>query len=103
MDGAAVTSESLITESVIDEYDRYGAVCLRRAFVPEWQAEIDEHEILSWDLELGDCIAFSGLVLHGVMPTEHSRTSRRFSTRWAGDAVFFSRGGSAREARGRPA
>jgi ectoine hydroxylase-related dioxygenase (phytanoyl-CoA dioxygenase family) len=244
VDGAAVTSESLITESVIDEYDRYGAVCLRRAFAPEWVTEIDagldevlgrqvtnlapkphdqpsgfnmhqfrwrdvhhlqsfvlhspaaaiagrllrahkvnfledasfvadagvpgrtdwhqdlpcynvtgkmlsiwmplqplsrkeglrlvagshkwgklyspfaegdnrpgynrvpeinenEHEIISWDLELGDCVAFSGLVLHGVMPTEHSRSSRRFSTRWAGDAVFFSRGGvcsrSARE------
>ncbi len=203
MDRMAVTAESLITETVVEEYDRNGGVCLRRAFDPEWVEEVkvgldavlgrrtgnlapkphdqpdgfnmhqfrwrdvrqlerfvlhspaaaiagrllragkmlsvwmplqplsrteglrlvagshkwgklftpfsagenrpgyepvpeideQEHQILSFDLDPGDCIAFSGLVLHGVMPTDHSRGSRRFSTRWSGDAVFFSRGG----------
>jgi len=65
----------------------------RPGYEPVPEIDEQEHQILSFDLDPGDCIAFSGLVLHGVMPTDHSRGSRRFSTRWSGDAVFFSRGG----------
>jgi hypothetical protein len=55
--------------------------------------DLDGERVLSWDLEPGDCVAFSALTLHAVLPTAGTRGSRRFSTRWAGDAVFYARGG----------
>src|SRR6266852_3256557 len=40
VDRFAVTAESPITETVVEEYDRNGGVCLRRAFDPQWVEEV---------------------------------------------------------------
>jgi ectoine hydroxylase-related dioxygenase (phytanoyl-CoA dioxygenase family) len=61
--------------------------------VPDIDAARQEHEILSWDLEPGDCIVFHMKTLHGAPGTAEHRSRRRaFSTRWLGDdAVFATR------------
>jgi ectoine hydroxylase-related dioxygenase (phytanoyl-CoA dioxygenase family) len=61
--------------------------------VPDIDSRRDEYEILSWDLEPGDCIVFHMKSLHGAPGTaEHRFRRRAFSTRWLGDdAVFATR------------
>lgn len=62
--------------------------------IPNFDAERDQHKILSWDLAPGDAIAFHFLTVHGA-PANQSNTRRRgFSARWMGDdAVFAPRSG----------
>lgn len=57
--------------------------------------DIDEgtSRVLSWDLDAGDAVVFSGLSLHAVTRKERGTLSRRFSSRWVGDAVFRKRAG----------
>ena len=61
--------------------------------VPDIDAHPDQYELLSWDLEPGDCIVFHMLTVHGAPDTRALKTRRRgFSTRWLGDdAVFATR------------
>ncbi|MCB1812768.1 MAG: phytanoyl-CoA dioxygenase family protein [Candidatus Competibacteraceae bacterium] len=61
--------------------------------VPDIDAERDQHRILAWDLQPGDCIVFHMLTLHGAPATAELNTRRRgFATRWLGDdAVYAAR------------
>ncbi len=60
--------------------------------LPDIDADRDRHRILSWDLEPGDAVAFSALVLHGARGnTSGDRRRRALSTRWAGDDARFVR------------
>ena len=63
--------------------------------IPDIEANRDQYEILSWDLELGDCIVFHFKTLHGGSGNLSQRSRRRaFSSRWIGDdAVFADRFG----------
>ena len=63
--------------------------------IPDIEANRDQYEILSWDLELGDCIVFHFKTLHGGAGNLSQRARRRaFSSRWIGDdAVFADRSG----------
>ena len=63
--------------------------------VPDIDGNRDRYEIVSWDLEPGDCIAFHMRALHGAPHTAQLTTRRRaFSTRWLGDdAVYATRPG----------
>ena len=63
--------------------------------LPDIEANRDQYEILSWDLELGDCIVFHFKTLHGGPGNLSQRARRRaFSSRWIGDdAVFADRSG----------
>ncbi len=67
----------------------------RFAPVPDIEADRDRHEILAWDLEPGDCVAFHPLTLHGSAGnSEKSRRRRALSTTWLGDdAVYGERPG----------
>ena len=57
------------------------------AEVPDIEAERDAYEILGWELEPGDAVAFGMLTLHAAAG---SRTRRRaFSLRLIGDDVTF--------------
>lgn len=64
--------------------------------VPDIEAERGQHDILGWEMEPGDAVAFDFRTLHGA-PANASDTRRRVvSFRWVGaDAVFGSRPGSA--------
>lgn len=58
--------------------------------VPDIEGDRDAYEILSWDLEPGDAIAFNFLTLHGAPPnTSATRWRRAFSSRWVGDDARF--------------
>ena len=63
--------------------------------IPDIDANRNQYEILSWDLDLGDCIVFHFKTLHGGSgnPSQYARR-RAFSSRWIGDdAVFADRPG----------
>ena len=58
--------------------------------VPDIDARRDDYDILSWDLERGDCIVFHMRTVHGAPATAGLKTRRRgFSTRWLGDDARF--------------
>ena len=44
--------------------------------IPDFDAQKDEHDFLSWDLKAGDAIAFHYLTVHGA-PANTSRQTRR--------------------------
>jgi ectoine hydroxylase-related dioxygenase (phytanoyl-CoA dioxygenase family) len=61
-----------------------------RMAMPDFNAVRDAHEILGWELELGDAIAFHFGTIHGAPATTHSVNRRRvFSARWVGDGTVF--------------
>jgi len=58
--------------------------------IPDVDAQRETLELLSWDLELGDCIVFHMRTIHGAPSTIGLKTRRRgFSTRWLGDDARF--------------
>ncbi len=58
--------------------------------IPDIDNDRDNLEILSWQLEPGDCIVFHMRTIHGAPPTTGLKTRRRgFSTRWLGDDARF--------------
>jgi ectoine hydroxylase-related dioxygenase (phytanoyl-CoA dioxygenase family) len=63
--------------------------------MPDISASRDAYRILSWDLALGDCIAFDFMTVHGAAGNLTAGSRRAFSTRWFGeDAVYADRGGA---------
>ncbi len=57
--------------------------------VPDIEGNPDQFEVLVWDLEPGDCIAFDFRTLHGTTAGEVKRRRRAVSTRWFGDDVRY--------------
>ncbi len=54
--------------------------------IPDFDGQRDEHELLAWDLDLGDCIFFHGLAVHGAPGNPSSQGRRRaYATRWLGE------------------
>ena len=58
--------------------------------IPNIDEDEDEFNLLSWELELGDCIVFNMKTIHGA-PATIGMTNRRrgYSTRWLGDDACF--------------
>jgi ectoine hydroxylase-related dioxygenase (phytanoyl-CoA dioxygenase family) len=56
---------------------------------PDIDAERDRHDILGWELEPGDCIAFHALTLHGAPGNRSNHRRRVVSARWTGDDARF--------------
>ena len=63
--------------------------------MPDFDAERARHEILRFDMEPGDVLAFHGLVVHaGTANTTGARTRRAYTVRYAsGDARYFDTSG----------
>ena len=58
--------------------------------VPDVDGHPERYEIVCWDLNPGDCIAFHMLTLHGAPGNRSLATSRRvLVTRWVGDDARF--------------
>jgi ectoine hydroxylase-related dioxygenase (phytanoyl-CoA dioxygenase family) len=55
--------------------------------VPDIDAELEDHSILQWELEPGDCIVFHMRALHAA--TGSSRRRRVFSARYVGDDIRY--------------
>ncbi|MFO0996604.1 MAG: phytanoyl-CoA dioxygenase family protein [Alphaproteobacteria bacterium] len=66
--------------------------------MPDIEAERARHDIATFDMEPGDCIAFQGLVVHGAPGNARQAHQRRaLSTIWLGDdATFVERPGPVR-------
>ena len=60
--------------------------------IPDFDSQLSNYEVLSWDLNPGDCIAFNFLTVHGA-PGNSSKISRRraFAARFTGDDVRYIR------------
>jgi ectoine hydroxylase-related dioxygenase (phytanoyl-CoA dioxygenase family) len=58
--------------------------------IPDIDAQREDYNILSWDMQPGDCLVFHMRTVHGAPATAHIETRRRgFSTRWLGDDARF--------------
>ena len=58
--------------------------------LPDIEARREDYDILSWEVEPGDCIVFHMLTLHRAPATARLATRRRaFSTRWLGDDAVY--------------
>jgi ectoine hydroxylase-related dioxygenase (phytanoyl-CoA dioxygenase family) len=61
-----------------------------RAAAPDIEARRENFSILSWDVEPGDCLAFTGMVFHGARGNHAKvRPLRALAARWAGDDARF--------------
>lgn len=77
----------------VDNQDHPSAEAGFRA-VPDVDAERSRYQILSWDLQPGDCIVFHALTLHGAPGNQLPQRRRAFVSRWTGeDARFVLRAG----------
>ena len=58
----------------------------RFEMIPDFDAQRDQHDLLSWDLDLGDCIYFHALTVHGAPGNPQPQGRRRaYTTRWLGE------------------
>ena len=58
--------------------------------IPDIDTHRDDYDLLSWDLQAGDCIVFHMRTIHGAPATAGLKSRRRgFSTRWLGDDARF--------------
>ena len=57
--------------------------------IPDFEAERAQHRILSWQLAVGDCIAFHGLTVHGAPENLSTHRRRAFSARFTGEDARF--------------
>ncbi len=54
--------------------------------LPDIDANVENFEILGWDLEPGDCLVFQAMIVHGSAGNLSSTNRRRaWATRWTGD------------------
>jgi len=68
--------------------------------IPDIEEDRSSFDILSWDLELGDCVVFDSRIIHSAPPVHASAPRRRaLSTRWAGDGCVYSLQGKCAQAR----
>ncbi len=77
-DGSAV-----VTDDHTDDGTR------RYEIVPDIDAEIADHRVLSWDVEPGDVIAFHYRTLHDAPGNQLTTRRRAVSLRWLGDDATF--------------
>lgn len=66
--------------------------------MPDIDADRGAYDIMSWDVEPGDCVAFHGSTVHGAAGVSATAGRRAFSTCWMGDDARY----AARPSAGRP-
>jgi ectoine hydroxylase-related dioxygenase (phytanoyl-CoA dioxygenase family) len=63
----------------------------RWTILPDIDDRREHYPIIGWALELGDCLVFHGLTLHGAPGNSQKMRRRVLSTRWTGDDATFAR------------
>lgn len=53
--------------------------------LPDIEADRSAYDIVSWDLEPGDCVVFQAMLVHGAPANPSAGRRRVLSTRWLGD------------------
>ncbi|KAG6556622.1 hypothetical protein Mapa_001563 [Marchantia paleacea] len=73
------------------DQDRYKAANVTPlSEVPDIDRMLDQVELLTWDLEPGDCLVHHSFSVHGAPGISSSGNRRRaYATRWVGDAVRY--------------
>ena len=62
----------------------------RHVPIPDFDVERDQHELISFDLEPGDALAFHALTVHASYPnTTRDRQRRAYSMRFTGEEVRY--------------
>ena len=63
--------------------------------MPDIEGKRGDYDIVSFDLNLGDCIVFQGMITHGAPGNSSTKHRRRaYATRWLGDdAKYITRPG----------
>ncbi|MBB5214721.1 phytanoyl-CoA dioxygenase family protein [Parapusillimonas granuli] len=56
--------------------------------IPDIEADRAAYDIVSWDMEPGDCVLFDARTVHGAPGNRTSRVARRFVTRWVTDEAY---------------
>ena len=59
--------------------------------IPDIEKNKKEYDIISWDLKLGDTIAFNFATIHGAPENKSSNIRRAFSARFTGDDATFAK------------
>jgi len=57
--------------------------------IPDVDANRDAYDIISFDVEPGDCIVHHALTLHGAPGNNSSRRRRALASRWTGDDAHY--------------
>lgn len=61
--------------------------------LPDIENNLGKYEIISWDVNPGDCLVFQGMIVHGSYGNSSSELPRRaLASRWCGDDARFFRG-----------
>ena len=57
---------------------------------PDIESDRESYDIVAWDMEPGDCVAFNARIIHGGSGTlSADRELKVFNTQWLGDDVVF--------------
>lgn len=57
---------------------------------PSIHKDPDRYEVLTWELQPGDCVAFHALTIHGAGGNQSATVRRRgLATRWTGDDITY--------------
>ncbi len=87
--GSHATGDRYVPKLFKDQQP-YGDTITGYADIPDFEADRGSHRILSWDLQIGDCLVFHMATVHSAPGTVELKSRRRgFSTRWLGDDAVF--------------
>ncbi len=87
--GSHTTGERFVPKLFLSQQP-YGEKVEGYSDIPDYDANRGDYEILSWDMQVGDCIVFHMATVHAAPNTANLSTRRRgFSTRWLGDDAIF--------------
>lgn len=58
--------------------------------LPDIDAEREQHRIVSFDMEPGDCLVFHAMIVHGAPGNSGRNRRRALATRWTGEDARYS-------------
>ncbi len=74
----------------ITEFDAHASDSDEYVDMPDFNVERDKYDIVSWDLEPGDALAFDGMTIHGAgSNTKSDQRRRAYSLRFASEDVRY--------------
>lgn len=59
--------------------------------LPDIDAEPNKYNLLGWDMDVGDCLVFQGMIVHGAKGNTSLNRRRAWATRWTGDDVRYNK------------
>jgi len=57
--------------------------------LPDFEAERDQYDILSWSMQPGDVLAFNGWIVHGARGNTSDHSRRAYAVRYTGQDVCY--------------